>query len=418
MTSGALARQVGVTEEAVRNWRRGKTHPSLAQLPRIAAALRMGADPDDGGIGDPLYLLRRMNVISPTADDAELIDTAHRLQKLELKLADAMGRAGAYGRAEGAAGIVRAAVASGTWAVAVWPAIEGTPTCQMHVADRVDVKRTDGQPTTTQLVWRDPSMKAALRAAYAVPATREPRWSEADDVSHWAISHVGSPRNPIVERPYRRITSLGFVALTASSWVNDVASLVATALGYGLTTTRDLAMEAHGLTSGVTLGSQRRTAHHRLLERPPEAGAWSHHAPLGRVPESPFVARSGLWRQDVAFVWIRESDELLQRWVDNDPSRGDVATLIADRAHIDEFVADVPNRRQILTYQVGARETVEEKWQQVLEAVSTVLTALVDRGLLLATEMAAVRERVERSDPAISVPLMRWLEADGCMAVP
>jgi transcriptional regulator with XRE-family HTH domain len=42
MTSAALAGKLGVDEETVSNWRKGRTHPRLGQLPRIAETLHMG----------------------------------------------------------------------------------------------------------------------------------------------------------------------------------------------------------------------------------------------------------------------------------------------------------------------------------------------------------------------------------------
>lgn len=323
MTSAALAEQVDVDEETVRNWRKGRAHPRLAQLPLIAEVLQMGGDPSSGGT-DPLYLHRRMGLLPSKPRDEDLIDAAYRLQKLELKLAEAMDRAGSLGRREGASAVVRAAVRTGEWAVAVWPVIEGTADCPLHVADRIDIRRTDGHLVTTDDVWQDQALKAALRAAYAVPATRRPRWSTEEGISHWAISHVGSPRSPLVRFPHRDVVSIVCLALTVDSWVNDVASLIGTALGYGLTTTRDLAMEAYGLHSGATLTDHRRIAYETKLERPPEGRVLSHHAPLGRPPRSPFLPPSRRWREDVIFVWLRESDDLLRQWLSRDTARGTI----------------------------------------------------------------------------------------------
>jgi len=414
MSASMLAVKLGVDEEMVRNWRKGRTHPQLSQLPLIAAALGMTGDTSARGLGNPLHLLRQMGLLPHEPDDQELFDAAYRLQKLELKLAEAMDRAGSYGRREGAGGVVRAAVASGSWAVAVWPAIEGTSECPLHVADRLDIRRTDGRATSSDEVWRDPGLKAALRAAYAVPATRSPRWSSDETVSHWAISYIGSPRGAVVSSPHPGITSVACVALTVDSWINDIASLLAVCIGYGLTTTRDLAMEAYGLHSGATLPEHRRAAHSALLQRPPETRVWSHHAPLGIPVMDPLLPPFGRWRDDVLYVWMRESDEVLQQWLERPQSPGTLNDLVADRDHVDALVAAL-NSPQIVSVEVERRDSATDRWQQVLEAVSTILTTVVDRGLL-SPKMDDVHEMMLREDPDVAVPLFAWLAADGCAA--
>src|ERR1700746_211613 len=77
MTSATLAEKIGVDEETVRNWRKGRAHPRLAQLPLIAEVLQMGGDPSLGG-ADPLYLHRQMGLLPPRPRDEDLIDAAYR----------------------------------------------------------------------------------------------------------------------------------------------------------------------------------------------------------------------------------------------------------------------------------------------------------------------------------------------------
>jgi hypothetical protein len=38
----------------------------------------------------------------------------------------------------------------------------------------------------------------------------------------------------------------------------------------------------------------------------------SHYARLGNPPRSPFISRSHQWDDDVIYVWLRESDDVLQ----------------------------------------------------------------------------------------------------------
>ncbi len=62
-------------------------------------------------------------------------------------------------------------------------------------------------------------------------------------MSRWAIGRIGSPLSPTIRKPHPGFTSLNFASLTVSSWVNEAASLVAFAIGYGQSTTRDMAMD-------------------------------------------------------------------------------------------------------------------------------------------------------------------------------
>jgi transcriptional regulator with XRE-family HTH domain len=415
MTSAALAGRLGVDEEAVRNWRKGRTHPRLGQLRMIAEILHMGGDPATGD-ADPLFLYRRMGLLPPKPEDADLIDTAYRLQELEQSLSEAIDRVGSLGRREGANAIVGAAVRTGEWAVAVWPVTEGPADCQLRVADRIDIRRTDERPVTTDDVWQDRALKAALRASHAVPASRTPRWSADPGTSHWSISHVGSPRSPLVPLPHPGVTSVVCFALTVDSWVNDVASLIGTALGYGLTTTRDLTMETYGLRFGRTTGRHRQAVYEVLLERPPEARVLSHFARLSSPPRSPFLPPSGRWQENVIFVWLRESDELLQQWLRRGYAQATIDDLVRDRQGIDEYAADVPNPAQVITLDISQQADTSQRWQQVLECVSGALTQMVDRGFLTA-DLTSVHGKAELDDPSIAVPLLRWLRKDGCAAV-
>jgi hypothetical protein len=375
----------------------------------------MGGDPSADG-ADPLYLYRQMGMLSPRPRDEELIDVAYRLQRLEQQLADATDRAGSLGRREGASTVVRAAMKTGEWAVAVWPVVEGTPDCPLRVADRIDIRRTDGKPATADDVWQDPTLKAALRASYAVPASRSPRWSTEPGVAHWSITHVGSPRSPLVQLHHPGTASVICLALTLDSWVNDVASLLATVLGYGLTLTRDLAMETYGLRAGHTTSHHRQIAYETVRDRLPESRVLSHYARLGTPPRSPFISPSHQWDKDVIYVWLREGDDVLQEWVDRGYPEVTLEHLITHRLALDDFATRVPNPAQVITLDISRQAGPTAKWQQVLECVSSALTQMVDRGFLT-TDLAFVHTKAQQDDPSIAVPLLRWLRKDGCAAV-
>ena len=418
----------GLGVETVANWRKGRARPRLSYLPRIAEILQAGQGPDDDR--DPLHLLRQMGLLPPKPASREIIDAAYGLQKLELKLSDAEDRAATMGQREGAAAVVRAAIATGRWAVAVWPATEGPDDCRLRIADRIDITRCDdGPPATAESVWQDRELNAALRNAYALPGVRVPRWASDNDnaVSRWSISHVGAPMSPAVSTAHPRLRSVAFTALTVDSWVNVVASLTALALGYGLTTTRDLAMETFGLPAGATSPESatrpehRTVVHRELLRRAPSKRVWSHHAPLAHPRTSTFTSPREPWRTDVVHIWLRESDALLEQWL---TTRGDDHQLDAlrqDREFLTNQIRDLPNPNQVVSLDVQlpreGQQQLTQRWNQALHGVKHVLNELVRRDLLTG-DLTAVHRHTETAKPTSNTSkLLAWLRAHDCLAV-
>lgn len=280
-----------VSEDVVSYWRRGRSRPQLWELPQIVRALnalRQQDRPEDPKLLDVQSLLRDMGALDAEPADAELFDTALRLQKLQLKLRDANYQAATQGSLYGASRIVQAAVDGGKWAVAVWPSYEGpTPSTRIHVSDRIDFRRTDDySEASNDTVWADESMKAALRAAHAVPSRARPRWNMTSDDAPggagWSVLHIGVPRDPVVQSPWPGLPGgLCFIAVTSDSWVTDIADLTALMIGYGLTTTTDLAMEIFG-QAGVA-APRRWRYHEQLLRDPPRRDVWVHHGTIPRT---------------------------------------------------------------------------------------------------------------------------------------
>lgn len=401
VSASALATLLGpeVNEDQVRNWRKGLARPPLHLLPRISEVLGMGGDRP--GEHDPAYLLTRMGLL-PMTSATDPISIAYRVQKLELRYREALERNAAAGREFGASSIARAVTRSGKWAVAVFPAIEGPPDCRMHVADRIDIIRTDGEPTNDEEVFADPLLHQSLRDAYAVRSTRFPRWiSEDASVSRWSVAHVGAPMSP-----RRRTTHPGAVAalcyaLTVESWVNDVASLLATAIGYGLSTTRDLAMEVTGVSAGSTSTAARNLAHSAFLRQPPKRRVWSHHAVPTEQVSDPFATR----RDDVPIVWIREDDVLLEQFARR-PGSEPIEFLKEGRDALDEQVRG--RGADVLVIEAHGALDIAARWAQVLEHVRRSIEHFENRGLL----DARTREewpQISRSDPDVAAPFLGWL---------
>jgi hypothetical protein len=416
-----------VNEERVNNWRKGIA-PRLAELPYIVEALGMG-DRGDGAF-HPGYLAESMGIVPPAADPDQVIDMAFRLQKTELKYHNALARAASVGYSQGAAAIVSAATAGQRWAVGVWPAVEGPADCRMHVSDRIDIRRNstdDGTELSTDEVWQDESMKDALRIAYAMPATRGPRWAYKDPtVSNWSISHIGAPMAPTINSPHPGFHSIGFYSVTVDSWVSDVASLVATVLGYGLSTTRDLAMEVYGIHGNQTKPEHREPMHRYLLHNAPKRRAWSHY---GRpTPErSPFGDLGTRFDRRTMHVWLREDEAVLRDWVSFTTRTPQVTTddLLADQQRIKREVDDIKKAAKLqkqparlLDYDVKhlGKDNVEGRWLQVLNTVRSVLNDLDAQGYLLPDFSQAQRQMLA-ARPSIAGPLYRWLAANDCTAI-
>lgn len=410
----------GVNRSKVESWRRGAALPPVALIPHIARItdMRDPTAPPDAPF-DPLYILRRLGLVDEAPTNSSFIDAAYRLQKLQLKLESAQHEIVASGRAAGAARIVQAALRTRLFAVAVWPAVEGPSKHRLHVADRIDIQRTDRAPISRDDVWAQPELKEALRAAYAVPGRRQPRWSPENEthVSTWSITHVGAPSGPLVSRPHPGLPSIAFSATTLDSWVHDVASLTSLVLGYGLTTTRDLAMETSGLPSSQTRPQDRAEIHEQFLLRPPERRVWSHHGPM-TSGHGAFAAAGGLADPRLVHVRLVESEGLLRRSiVDRGVDEATAALWFDDRRtgiHDMELVRDA-SRVIRLDVEDHTRNTAL-RWTQVLWGVRTVISELERRGMLRA-DLTELHNNLRTREPGVAPAVYSWLAEHDCPLV-
>ena len=389
-----------VSDDTVNNWRKGLTHPRLEMLPRIGRALRLGGGTE--GAHDPTYLLRRMGLL-PAGEHVDAYALAYRIQKLDLRWREALERNAQAGRDHGIAVILNAVRKSQRWAVAIWPAVEGPADCRMHVADRIDFQRlhTD-RPVHNDEVFHDEVLHSALREAYAVPSTRTPRWSgpKNDAVSTWSISHVGAPMSPHRRSAHPGAASVLCYALTVDSWVNDIASLLALALGYGLTTTRDLAMEVTRTPLGKSRTESLSHAHSALLAHPPGRRVWSHHAPAGIPCPDPFAVN----KRDVPVVWVRETDALLEQHCAQRHLSLDEA--LRHRNSLDSLAAEHGGR--ILRIDADASHDTAARWAQVLHNTVAIFRHL-DNSQALHDDVRSHWEFLSTSDPGVAKPFLQWL---------
>ncbi|MFE4542413.1 hypothetical protein [Arthrobacter sp. NPDC056727] len=405
----------------VKNWRNG-TGCLLAELPYFVRALEMGGKGD--GSFNPNYLAEKMGIIPETPSREDVVDLAYRVQKLELKYHGALERASEAANFAGAAGIVSAAVQSRNWAVAVWPAVEGPEECRLHVSDRIDIRPNVYEidpEITPQVVWEDPVMRDALRVAYAIPAGRKPRWSYHEPgVTSWSISHIGKPMAPTIRAEHPGFSTINFYSQTVDSWVNDVASLTATVLGYGLTTTRDLAMEYYGIFGDQILGEHREPMHRWLLDRPLRRRVSSHYGPISNKGPTPFANSADEFNGHTFHVWLQEDESLLQEWFDFAPREPHITVsgMLDDQKFLTEKVRTMGLGDALITLPVHnmKKENTEGRWMQVLETVLSVVNHLEEHHML-SHDFAAAQRLMLQARPNIAGPLYRWLKANGCLAV-
>ncbi len=422
MTGAELARRIQADEAQVRAWRnRDRGFPYLNQLPIIARVLSLGQDSHRSY--DPLYLPRLMGIIPADVDETEyaaLFDAAYRLQKLEVKISEAQVKAATWGRTHGASSVVQAALASGKWAVSVWPAIEGPIDYEMHVADRITIIRTnqdDPSPLTADEVWDDERMKTPLRASYAMRSNRTQRFTPAPDVpaSHWSISYMGVPSSPVVSAPYPGLTSICISSLTLRSWVNDINSIVAAAIGYGVSTTRDMAMEVFGANLTQVSDGQRQAMHAAFLRKPPGKRCWSHHAIPSEVWSHPFGTDDTDLRDDLLYFWLQEDDLLLTRWSKEDPSRPSMEHLSGIRNRLENGLPIDRINRNVFILKIEDREGVAEKWERCFEIAGQILDHIVERKIT-STPLLQAQEKLLDTSSSTFGPPFEWLKLSGCLA--
>jgi hypothetical protein len=391
----------GDSEVVISNWRRGRTAVPLAAVPIISRALGMGGE--RVGQDDLTFVFQRMGLLGELKTDG-IARTAYHLQRVELRLQRLKNELGQLDRSSGVARLVRIARESGVWLAAVSPVVAGPRECRMHVEDRIDLRRVDGAPTDNGAVFEDLVWHEALRLTHAIPSKHRTSWAGGDSgTAKWTISHARTPTLPHVRMPHPALPSLCVYGINIDSGANEVAKLVSVALGYGLTLTRDEAMEQTGVARwlGATEWVPRARAHQSHLENPPRAVVWSHHAPP-REGVNPDPFGGGM---DAPIFWLREDDALFEsycaRW-----NLADVDRLKAFREQLNELATRSAGVRII---DVVKARNFDEEWAQHLQVAAEILSDPAVRPAL-----EAVRDKwpeYEAQDSDISAPFLDWLRS-------
>lgn len=408
MTSAALGEKLGIerAEVTVSNWRRGKTRPRFTQIRQIGEALT--ADDD----WDPLTLQRAMGVLGPRAEPRDLYDAADRLQQLRDDLAHTA-------RSSGAGNIVNAAIATGRWAVGVYPVVVGG-THPIHVADHLEFRHANSDEIAqTQDVWNDDALRPVFRENYARTSRRWPRWTrESVEVSEkgalWSINRLASPRNPRTRVTGHQIDSVAVLGLTTEGWTDDIAGILAAMLGFGLITTRALAIEVYELVEGATKSLDRAGFHQHLIREPPVGRVWSHQAPRSVGPLLPTADQQPNDR--VAYVWLTENNSQLQaasaKWRHSDGPGYAVGRLAKDAAQVEAEIdaARTAGHTVYLEHADTDKKGYEDgRWEGCRETALRILNALIQGGRIDRALIEALQKQaIDGHGDELTAPILRW----------
>lgn len=403
-----------IDETAARKMKGGDYRPRFSTLPVMSYALW----------GDPYHLAAAMGIVPREQGVVDRIirlqSRVHELEKREqaLDLEVSRHRNQAVGR------IVDAAALTGRWAVAVWPAVEGAGPYRFHTNDRLDFTRIDGGPVTEEALHEESALTDLLFAAHAVPSPRAaPRWSahldDSADIATLAYSvpWLSAQFPPSTTPPAPNQLAISVIAVSVQSWARDTAGFIARILGYGLRETRAIDIETFGYTghddvSKRAAHARRLTFHRGMLAGPPYRYVWTH---IG-TPKNPrlLFPEPETWPEALMFVWVRESDELLERMV---PDRAREYMDARDRVHAHIRELDEDRIIEVDAHYPAGTSAVEARGIRMvgaLEIADHAVHEMVMRGKIDAASVAAsVAPLAEKNRSSIAQMIYRWLDDAG-----
>lgn len=431
-----------VDENKVRSWRHGRTRVPLHLAQPLARLLAMtdgASDPqvvDEFGY-DPMVMIRLLGLSpnDPEADrllshridwpqdptERDVVDRLRVLERLELEVA-ANEQMLAVSEHDSAAQLVLAAVTrSAKYGVAFWPVHAGPseePRHRLHVSDRVDIRRLDGACTSETEVWDD--LGDALARARAQPSSSYPRWPGVDGslvpdphLSMWNLRRLDVPRRPRVVGGHPGFPAIAFSATVSSSWVGNLAGLVAMVLGYGVSSTADLGRSLGNQSGYKAATEERLLVHSELLRNPGDRRVWFHasKADPGH-PRAPWAPRAGRTHAELVHVHLVEDDDLLRATSEERSHYADYTPALESewRRSRDRALETKPASGRILTLPVQHVEWASTaKWAHTFARVAEVLRFLHRLGLEPWSGLPAAQERWAHEDPGLIYPALTWL---------
>ena len=350
----------------VQTWREAKALPAPHLIQTVAKALRMEDEHSDRQVVehfgyDPMVMVRLLGLIpedeeanallgrviawQPRQLDQSLVERVLDLESLDLKIAEREEELLDVERDRGAPSVVRNILASQRYGVALWPVIEGPsqdPLYRLHVSDRVDIRRVDGDPIDNDDVWK--KFGPTLGRAGALKSISHPRWpgtphdysgENGPDVSRWNLRRLDVPRRPQIHREHAGFPALVCSATVSASWVGHLASLLALVLGYGLTSTVDLARRLGSEDQANPNTEERNRVHHELLRNPGTRRVWYHPSLLDEAnSNSPWAPLEGTRHRELVHIRLVESHDFLEE-VAKDRARLQKNTQSDDRVFME-----------------------------------------------------------------------------------
>lgn len=406
--TSALAESLGLPPEEVSELKASRRRPRFEDLPKISAAL----------VGDPTHLARLMGMIP---DDQNLMrhlqDLTERVNDLKHREASLIHKLGSSAD-RGVGELVTAVLREPGWSVGVWPAYEGPPTCKLHVADRIDIRRQDGDGCTT----------ADVRALFgreldelgAVLSSKSPRWSDlhrsdgdqagsadTSPVSRWSVNRLNSSFPADQWESTHQAQSIAVVSTTVSSHPTDIAALLARVLGYANNSTRELVQFAfRGDYRDKSTYERRLLFHSRLMDNPRDHAVWSHFG----VGDDPVRALPPTASGRTVVVWIRESDELIKgKWRTDD----EVHQLVLQRDAVDRHISTLVTPVVVINIDTVGKERTKDygnlEIERSLEAVSQGLNEMLARELVNRMDLTRRLERTAEAAGSDATVIMRYL---------
>lgn len=433
-----------VTEDQVNNWKQGTVKVPEALMQPVAMLLGLKDEQTDqvvcDAVGyDPLLMVRLAGLepidssgaplrlsLSQQSLDADVVSRLKTRETLDHRILEQQAQLASVERDYAARTLVQAVLESRRYGMALWPVL-AAPTenedHQLHVSDRVDLRRLDGRVVDEDSVWSD--LGPSLMQARGWPSVAEPRWpSESQTLlipdphlSRWNLRRLDIPRPAMVPRAHAGFPAIAFSATVSSSWVGNLASLVGMVLGYGTSSTTDMARQI-GPDSRFTPSTQTRAMiHNELLKDPGERFVWAHAAKFDpKYSPAPWHPISGATHPNLIHVRLVEDDELLDATAaDRGANSIFVPSDLRDwKASRDRAVETAPDNERTLLIRVQHVEFAStQKWAHTFERAHHVLCHLEGLGLMPWAGLEAAQAKwIEHAD-GITKPALTWFREHG-----
>ncbi len=336
-----------IDPSVIRDWRVGRRRPQLRILPALSNALNKPAWYFASVLG--LVDAAQLSSSRIVTLCAELLELKQENLNLHTRLTKERDKPCGLGP------LIVQAVSNG-WSVGIHPGIEGPKKLPMHVANRLLFQCEQKVANPAQKLLDDVGSELVAIGAVANIKDRSGKgwpWpytnQEEPDGLRWSVPLIGGA---IAKPETSPQWSIGFLSLSVRSWFSDVAAHIASALGYGLISTRYLAAQEHPQMSPAANDDFKVPYLGMLVDSPPIGYCWHHFGAPAGTDHVRRALRSLRSNGPTIIVRARESDKLLQyaaTWSNKSQSekiiehknriiRDRFEVLLQERTRIDEYV--------------------------------------------------------------------------------